>query len=73
MASQDGRAASKPRCRAQLMSPTLYHAARCSKRASHEVAGIALCGTHRRLAEKWQSEGRLPAMVKFWWDVTLDV
>jgi len=40
---------------------------RCRNMAYTEVDGYRVCGTHARLARKWKGEGKLAAMIQFWW------
>jgi hypothetical protein len=42
---------------------------RCPKPAKHAVDHYGVCGTHKRVAERWQKQGRLVEMVKYWWKV----
>jgi hypothetical protein len=67
MNNADAAAPSDEHCQALLSSATLYLGARCTKTARHTLAGLELCGTHLRIAERWQAEGRLAARAKYWW------
>ena len=60
------------RCQALLSSPTLNLGTRCLTTARHELAGLRLCGTHRRIAERWRAEGHFAAKVRYWWELEID-
>lgn len=55
-------------CRATVSHPPYYiHSIRCSRPGKYDVGGYKVCGTHARVARKWESEGRLPQMVAVHW------
>lgn len=58
----------KIQCRAFVSVPPYYiHAYPCENHARYTVGGYSVCGTHKRVAEKWDAEGHLDSMVKFCW------
>jgi hypothetical protein len=56
------------RCRAVVSEPPHYfHHHGCPNKAKHDIDGIKVCGIHKKVAEKWQSQNRLHTMVEAWW------
>lgn len=39
----------------------------CPNRATKKVGKYHVCGTHARVAKRWQEYGRLDEMVSFYW------
>jgi hypothetical protein len=39
----------------------------CGNPAKYVIGGFDLCCTHKRMAERWQKQGRLEIMASFWW------
>lgn len=57
-----------PKCSGRVSHPPHYtHSHPCQNIARHTVGGYSVCGTHKRVAEKWAHQGRLDTMVSFYW------
>lgn len=60
-------------CIALVSSPHYWHKHRCTNTAKFKVGRHKVCGIHKRVAERWQKEGRLDSMVRWWWDKHIDI
>lgn len=57
-----------PRCVAYVPDrPHYLHSYRCRNMAYTVVGGYKVCGTHARLARRWDGEKRLDLMVEHYW------
>ncbi len=57
-----------PMCEGRCDTPPHYlRTYPCRNQAKHEVGGHHVCGVHKRVAERWQAEGRLDRMVARYW------
>ena len=61
----------KGKCPAVVSEPPWYlHRHRCNHKTSKTIAGLEVCGTHFRLAKKWEAQGRLISTMENWWYLT---
>lgn len=57
-----------PRCQARVQEPPWYlHTHACDRPAREKIEGIRVCGTHARMARRWQNEGRFLRMAHACW------
>ena len=65
--------ASEPAKHCKGMVSDGWNGYRCGRVAKDTVVGIPLCGIHKRVAKKWEEEGRLISMMEFWWHIKVVV
>ena len=57
-------------CQAVVSEPPHYlHEHKCLRKTVNIIVGVALCGTHYNVAKKWEAQGRLASMMKYWWQI----
>lgn len=58
----------KTPCIARVEQPPHFlHTHACTRPATADVNGYAVCGVHARVARRWVQQGRLDAMVSTYW------
>ena len=56
----------KPTCCAMNTSGN-WAMYRCCLPAKYVVGHYAVCGTHKKMLDKFQQQGRMAEMVRYWW------